>query len=102
MTLKDRAQLFHHAIRQVLLEWDPIGVSKLPEAQDEYDPYVPTIYRMLVQQKPQHEVFDYLWWLETQHMGLTGDRQATESYAARLMSIVDELDKTKRRPVKQN
>ena len=89
---KDRARRFHEAIRRALLtEWDPIGVREYPEAHDEYDSYVSTIYKMLISRKPRHEVFDYLWWLETEHMGLTGDRQATERFADRLMRIPEEL-----------
>ena len=35
---KDRAQRYHHAIREILLrDWDPVGVADVPEAQDEYD-----------------------------------------------------------------
>lgn len=90
---RSRARLFHEAIKRALLkEWDPIGVSEIAEAQDEYDSYVPTIYKMLISQKPRHEIFDYLWWLETEHMGLTGDRQATEKFADRLMKIPDEVE----------
>lgn len=91
---RSRARAFHEAIRRALLqEWDPIGVGTIPEAQDEYDAYVPTIYKLLIAQKPKHEIFDYLWWLETEHMGLTGDRQATEKFAERLMQIPEEVDK---------
>ncbi|MCP1674012.1 hypothetical protein J2T57_001111 [Natronocella acetinitrilica] len=67
-------------------------MSEITEAQDEYDSYVPTIYKMLILRKPRHEVVDYLWWLETEHMGLTGDRQATEKFADRLMKIPDEVE----------
>ena len=92
---EDRARLFHTAIQHALLnEWDPIGVKGIAEAQDEYDSYVPTIYKMLISRKPQHEIFSYLWWLETEHMGLIGDRQATETFAARLMRLTEELDRS--------
>jgi nitrate reductase alpha subunit len=92
---RNRARRHHEAIRQALLkEWDPIGVSDIPEAQDEYDSYVSAIYKMLISERPQHEIFDYLWWLETEHMGLIGDRQATERFADRLMAIVREVDAT--------
>ena len=65
----------------------------MPEAQDEYDRYVSTIHRMLVSRVPRHEIFGYLWWLETEHMGLIGDRQATEKFADRLMQIPAEVDR---------
>jgi len=90
----DKAKTLHSEIHKVLIEgWDPIGVGDIPEAQDEYDSYIPTIYKMLIARKPQHEIFEYLWWLETEHMGLTGDRQRTEQYAAKLLDLIDGEEK---------
>lgn len=87
-----QARIYHDAIRRILLkEWDPIGVSEIPEAQDEYDSYVGEIHKMLISRKPKYEIFDYLWWLETEHMGLTGNRQATEHFAERLAKLPDEI-----------
>jgi len=46
---RERAKQYHEAIRAILLkEWDPIGVSHIPEAQDEYDRYVGGVYRLLI------------------------------------------------------
>jgi hypothetical protein len=95
----NRARLYHQAIRRALLkEWDPIGVGEIAEAQDEYDSYVPAVYKMLITRKPRHEVIEYLWWLETEHMGLNGDRQATEKFADRLLQIPDEVEKAAGQP----
>ena len=92
---RERAKAYHEAIRKALLdEWDPIGVDGIVEAQDEYDSYIPAIYKMLISRKPKHELFDYLWWLETEHMGLTGDRQRTEKFAERLLEINNEISGT--------
>ena len=89
---KSRAKRYHAAIREaVLSEWDPIGVASIPEAADEYDGYVPVIYKMLIERKPISEIFDYLWWLETEHMGLSGDRQATDTFAKRLLALTEEI-----------
>ncbi len=89
----NRAQRYHEAISKALLkEWDPIGVSSFEGAQDEYDAYVGEIHRMLSQRASAKELFDYLWWLETQHMGLRGDRQRTEAFANRLLKIIDEVE----------
>ena len=80
------------AIRTALLkEWDPIGVKHFPEAQDEYDSYAPHIYSLLFTRRPQHELSDYLWRLETEHMGLTGNRKETERFAERLLRIPQEI-----------
>jgi hypothetical protein len=72
-------------------EWYPIGVADELAAQDEYDGYVPTIYKLLIRQSPRHAVVDYLWAVETEHMGLAGNRQATECFADRLIEIANRL-----------
>ena len=67
-------------------------MSEIKEAQDEYDSYVGAIYKMLISRKSKNEIFDYLWWLETEHMGLTGNRQATVHFAERLAKLPDEIN----------
>jgi hypothetical protein len=84
----ERARALNQKIRDVLLkEWDPIGVQAIPEAQDEYDGYVPTLYSMLIARKRIDEVLEYLLWLETEHMGLSTDRQRTQSIAEKLVGL---------------
>lgn len=86
-----RAREAHAVIKKILLiEWDPIGVSGFGEAQDEYDAYVSEVYRLLSRRVGVREMFDYLWWLETTHMGLCGDRQRTARIAERLVSLIPE------------
>ena len=46
---------------------------------------------MLITRRPQHELSDYLWRLETEDMGLAGNRQETERFAERLMRIPQEM-----------
>lgn len=85
----ERARYLHQKIKDVLLnEWDPIGVQALPEAQDEYDGYVSRVYSMLIARKPIKEVFEYLLWVEIEHMGLTADRHRTQSIAEKLVGLV--------------
>ncbi len=83
------------AIRQALLEeWDPIGVRGFPEAKDEYDDYVPDVYELLVRGHETRAIVDYLWSLETQHMGLDGNRAATERFAKRPQDIREEIERS--------
>ncbi|PSL82958.1 hypothetical protein C7T35_19575 [Variovorax sp. WS11] len=85
----ERARYLRQKIKDVLLnEWDPIGVQAIPEAQDEYDDYVPRVYSMLIARKPIKEVFEYRLWVENEHMGLTADRNRTQSIAERLVGLV--------------
>jgi hypothetical protein len=88
----ESSQLLQNRVRYALLhEWDPIGVQEYPGAQDEYDSYVPDVYRMLLSRATEEEILNYLWWLETRHMGLGGERERTETFAKRLLQIRDEV-----------
>jgi hypothetical protein len=60
--------------------------------QGEYDSYVLAIYRLLITRRPKYAIFDYLWALVTQHMGLTGSRQVTDRFAERLLRTPQEID----------
>lgn len=84
----DHTQSFNNEIRRILLkDWDPIGIKDIAEAQDEYDAYIPEISQMITSHKSAHEIFEYLWWIETEHMGLTGNKQITKFIAAKLQSL---------------
>jgi hypothetical protein len=89
----DRARRYHEAIRDILLhEWDPIGVSDEPNAQDEYDSYIHEIHGMLIRHEPKYRLFDHLWWIETVAMGLFGNRSRTEMVADRLIELRGEIE----------
>lgn len=63
-----------NAIRKILMnEWDPIGVVDEPKAQNEYDSYIPMIYKFSIVKKSKIETFDFLLKIETDFMGFTGD-----------------------------
>ena len=86
---RNRAKRYHEAIRIVLLkEWDPIGVADIPEAQDEYDAYVPGVYKRLISRASEEEMFTYLWEIETEHMGLCGNSNHTRAIAKRLLDLI--------------
>jgi hypothetical protein len=73
----------------LLKEWDPIGIQDIPEAQDEYDSYIFSIFKLIQLKKSEKEVFNYLWWIETEHMGLSGNKQHTKTIAHKLIKLFD-------------
>ncbi|WP_051381279.1 hypothetical protein [Paraburkholderia mimosarum] len=76
-------------VQKVLIqEWDPIGVKDIPEAQDEYDMYVPGICRMLRAGQSNMEVYSHLRWIEMERIGLEGDEQHTQRIAAKLVGLL--------------
>ena len=75
-------------IKTILLkEWDLIGIQDIPEAQDEYDSYILSIYQLIQLKKSEEEVFNYLWRIETEHMGLSGNKQHTKTIAHKLIQL---------------
>lgn len=81
-------QFLKDKIKTIILnEWDPIGIQDLPEAQDEYGSYIPDIYRLIQLKKTENEIFDYLWGIETGHMGLSGDKGHTQAIAHKLFKL---------------
>jgi hypothetical protein len=88
-----RAKRQYDAVREFLLrEWDPIGVSDVPEAQDEYDSYVWPVCGMLARHEPMDRLTDHLWRVETTHMGLRADRQHAELIADRLIKLWERIE----------
>jgi hypothetical protein len=77
----------YEAIRAILVEWDPIGVSNMPGAQDEYDAYVPEVAQLISKTASVEEIFSYLWQLETEHIGLVGNEPKTRQIATRLLGL---------------
>lgn len=89
----NRARIYQNSIRQILIkEWDPIGIESINEAQDEYDAYVGVLYKMIISRRSKSEIFDFLWSVETDHMGLVGNRAVTESVSERLIELADSID----------
>src|ERR1051325_7243098 len=85
----EKARRLHASIHNILLhDWDVIGVSGIAQAQDEYNAYVGEVYRLLTRRVTWQEIFNYLWWVETEHMGLRGNRQKTEAIARQLHSLI--------------
>ena len=89
----EKAKRYHGEIRRILLhDWDPIGVSDVPEAQDEYDSYVGGVYRLLITKATPQQVFDFLWDVETVRMGLSGSRSRTLHIADQLHRLIETIE----------
>ena len=81
---------FLQDIKFVLVhDWDPIGISGVPGAEDEYDNYIIKVAKILMKREASEELFNYLWWVETQHMGLSGDKSNTMITVKRLLEKID-------------
>ena len=83
----NEAELYRRTDEVLHYLWDPIGVSGVPQARDEYDSYVPHVYSMLQQGLADTEIADYLISIQRDQMGLTASDQSQE----RALEIADIL-----------
>ncbi len=79
-------------ISKVLWEqWDPIGVNDEPNARDEYDGYIRSIYTLLVQGASDAEIAALLRQHEIVNMGLRGSSQEhLQSVVEALRTVIEE------------
>jgi hypothetical protein len=79
---------FYQTVRTALhTDWDPIGVAEYSNERGEYDSYVPALCELLGKRASEEEVLEYLWTVETESIGLEGNREATERFAKWLCSL---------------
>lgn len=79
--------LYSELEKAVYNQWDPIGVSNCADSVGEYDAYIPALYSFLKSNPTAEEIFKYLWFIETQTMGLQGDEQSTLAFSKLLKSL---------------
>jgi hypothetical protein len=92
---KERSRRYHRAIREILLRaWDPIGIGDIAGAQDEYDTYIPGIYGRLIHRISEQKLFDHLWQIEIEQMGLAGDRGKTQQAVKTLILLNAQVEST--------
>jgi len=77
----------------LLKKWDPIGISTTSGAEDEYFQYAFDIYKIIQRSKSYEKLFEYLWEIETQHMGLKGNKTKTEKFAELLFNTIKGFEK---------
>jgi len=77
------------SIRCALMQhWDPIGVAHIPEAADEYDSYIGSVYRILTDTRSEEELVEFLHRTETETMGLNArSRDHLREVARKLLGL---------------
>jgi hypothetical protein len=85
----ERGREVMQTIRTALMQhWDPIGVADIPEAADEYDSYIGSVYRILAGTRSEEELVEFLHRTETETMGLNPrPRESLREVAQQLLSL---------------
>ena len=61
----------YRAVDEVLhYIWDPIGVSGVPEARDEYQSYLPQVFELVRKNQSEEKIASYLGMIASERMGL--------------------------------
>jgi len=62
--------------------WDPIGVSGIPQARDEYDGYVGPLFTLVRSGAPDSDISAHLENIATERMGLSSRKERSDEVAA--------------------
>jgi hypothetical protein len=85
---KNESRRIRIEIRQVLLNvWDPIGVKDEPNAQNEYDCCLGSLFHLLTSGATDDDIGEYLWRQGTEHMGLQLKKEQMYPTVAALRQI---------------
>jgi len=89
--LPPRQLELYRAIDEILWrEWDPIGISDISTARDEYYGYLPEVYRLALL-GDRAKIADYLFWAATDRMGLTTQRNQHLVVADRILEATHRI-----------
>jgi hypothetical protein len=71
--------------------WDPIGVCDIPMARDEYQSYLPKVFKLLINDSKDHEVSAYLIKVESGSMGMSSNSKKALEVARLLIETKEAL-----------
>ena len=91
----DQMELYRRIDEILWNEWDPIGVSGISGARDEYHGYLPIVFRLALEGS-EERIAEYLLSVETENMGLGGDKQNCQRIAG--MVLKEKANRMKRDP----
>jgi hypothetical protein len=75
----------------LLAEWDPIGIRDVPNIKDEYNSYVSAIINMILSNQSEADLSEYLLKIETNEMGLKGEKLRAQRVAGTLRELKNPL-----------
>lgn len=80
--------LIYRKIDEILwFDWDPIGVSDIDDARDEYESYVPEIFDLKKANAGREEIARHLFKIETRRIGVSGTFEKCLAVANKIVSL---------------
>lgn len=87
-------QLYARADEVLHYIWDPIGVSSIPQARDEYHMYLPQVFSLLKEGKSAEEIATYLDKIVSERMGLSMNHQQSLEVAQVLIEWQESIEES--------
>ena len=72
-------------------DWDPIGINLLPSSRDEYQNYIPVIFRMVMKSVSIQELEEYLDDVVRNRMGLRSIKKSNQPVAKKIIALKNQL-----------
>ncbi|MES9924910.1 MAG: hypothetical protein ABW152_12500 [Candidatus Thiodiazotropha endolucinida] len=72
-------------------DWDPIGVNDAPEARDEYQSYLPDIFRLAVEGKDARHIASSLIATVEGNIGLSANKERCYRVAEKIVNVKNDL-----------
>ena len=85
----DELELYKRCDEVLHYIWDPIGVAGAPGARDEYESYLPEVFKLLHAGAGGDEIADYLVRIETERMDMLANRAGAKNAAVALLEWRD-------------
>ena len=87
--LPPRQLALYRAIDEILwLDWDPIGICGIGP-RDEYQMYLPQVYHLALE-GDRAKIADYLFFVATERMGLTTQRNQHLAVADKILAVKEQ------------
>ena len=80
----EQLDLYKFIYKLLYQEWNPIGVEDLPE--DEYQGYLPQIFRLAIKGSSSEKIAEYLLSIEKERMGLEGNKKLCHKIADKIIN----------------
>ncbi len=86
--MKESYEKLYMAVREILIDWDPIGALEDPDCpKDEYDSYIPEICKILANSNDLAELRQKLNSIVEEKMGLAADLVRNSDFAEKLWEL---------------
>ena len=85
-------ELYKRIDEILFYKWDPIGISDGDWARDEYQSYLPQVFKLALENSKPEPIADYLTVITTENMGLSEAKEHDMVIANLILEIKEGID----------